>query len=182
MVIFVGVFPILTVVNFLAVPEKNPKELNDDLSKTSFLKTVRNYLMPPRKIAKTVGIAAIFWVVCPGYWFYGTTLYAQVMLNKMNLTIEENPEIFTENVNFGAMIMTLLPLSAILSGIIFNFMKIFDKFDRKTILLAIYALFGVSSGIFFFVRTTFVFGFICICLGIVVFFIYTVSFMMVEML
>ena len=103
MVIFVGVFPILTVVNFLAVPEKNPKELNDDLSKTSFLKTVRNYLMPPRKVAKTVGIAAIFWVVCPGYWFYGTTLYAQVMLNKMNLTIEENPEIFTENVNFGAM-------------------------------------------------------------------------------
>ena len=77
MVIFLGAFPILTVVNFLSVPEKNPKDLEDDLSKISFAKTVRNYLMPPRKIAKTVGIAAIFWVVCPGYWFYGTTLYAQ---------------------------------------------------------------------------------------------------------
>ena len=73
LVIFTAIFPVLTVVNFLSIPEKNPKELEDDLSKISLKKTVKNYLLPPPKIAKTVGIATIFWVICPGYWFYGTT-------------------------------------------------------------------------------------------------------------
>ena len=72
-VIFTAIFPILTLVNFLAIPERDPKELDDDLSNISLAKTVKNYIFPPVKIAKTVGIATIFWVISPGYWFYGTT-------------------------------------------------------------------------------------------------------------
>ena len=102
------------------------------------------------------------------------------MMTKLNVTIEEHPEIYNENVNYAAMIMCLLPLSAMISGLVFNFLRIFERFERKTILLGIYALVGGASGVFFFVRNTFMFGLICVLMGMVVFFIYTVAFMMVK--
>merc|ERR1712037_653456 len=59
-------------------------------------------------------------------------------------------------------------------------MGIFERLERKTILLGIYALVGGASGVFFFARNTFMFGLICVLMGMVVFFIYTVAFMMVD--
>ena len=102
------------------------------------------------------------------------------MMTKLNVTIEDHPEIYEENVNYAAMIMCLLPLSAMISGLVFNFLRIFERFERKTILLGIYALVGGASGVFFFLRNTFMFGLICVLMGMVVFFIYTVAFMMVN--
>ena len=102
------------------------------------------------------------------------------MMTKLNVTNEEHPELYNENLNYAAMIMCLLPLSAMISGLVFNFLRIFERFERKTILLGIYALVGGASGAFFFLRNTFMFGLICVLMGMVVFFIYTVAFMMVK--